>query len=168
MIKECPMISLSEILKSFFHQLRKGVFYMTLKTNLNCHETEHCKKTSEQEIAALFDRWNQSLQTGDPRKVMENFTADAILLPTYSNKPCLTPKDKESYFYHFLKKGPSGKVDLRHIEIGHNVAVDVGLYTLTFATTGEKVSARYTFTYRWNGSEWLITSLHSSVMPECH
>ena len=34
--------------------------------NAQAARTETCKVSSEQEIAALFDRWNQSLQTGDP------------------------------------------------------------------------------------------------------
>ena len=127
---------------------------------------EHCKPTSEAEIAALFDRWNQSLQTGDPGKVVANYAERSILLPTVSNKPRLTPAEKEDYFRHFLKKHPSGKIDLRQIEIGCNMAVDSGLYTFTFAKTGEVVSGRYSFTYRWDGSQWLIISHHSSAMPE--
>ena len=42
---------------------------------------------------------------------------------------------------------------MRFIEIGCNTAVDAGLYTFTFAKTGEEVSGRYSFTYRWNGSD---------------
>ncbi len=128
--------------------------------------TESCKTLSNAEIAQLFDRWNQALQTGSPQKVVANYAESSILLPTVSNKPRLTPAEKENYFQHFLENRPSGNIDLRWIETGCNTAVDAGLYTFTFAKTGAKVSGRYTFTYRWNGSEWLITSHHSSAMPE--
>jgi uncharacterized protein (TIGR02246 family) len=125
-----------------------------------------CRATNEQEIAALFDRWNQSLQTGDPHQVVANYAEKSILLPTVSNKPRLTPAEKEEYFHHFLEKRPSGKIDMRFIEIDCRSAVDAGLYTFTFAKTGEVVHARYTYTYGWDGSKWLITSHHSSGMPE--
>jgi uncharacterized protein (TIGR02246 family) len=127
-----------------------------------------CKPISEQEVAALFDRWNQSLQTGDPKKVVANYAERSILLPTVSNTPRLTPEQKEEYFEEFLKNRPSGQIDprTRFIELGCNSAVDAGLYTFTYNTTGKKVCARYTYTYSWNGRAWLITSHHSSVMPE--
>jgi uncharacterized protein (TIGR02246 family) len=128
--------------------------------------TETCKATSEKEIAALFDRWNQSLQTGDPHKVVGNYAQKSVLLPTVSNTPRLTPAEKEDYFHHFLEDQPSGKIDSRVIEVDCNTAIDTGLYTFTFAKTGAVVKARYTYTYKWNGSKWLITSHHSSAMPE--
>jgi hypothetical protein len=127
---------------------------------------EHCKPTSEAEIAGLFDRWNQALQADDTRKVVALYAERSILLPTLSNKPRLTPAEKEEYFIHFLGKRPFARIDLREIEIGCNMAVDSGLYTFTFAKTGETVSGRYSFTYRWDGSQWLIVSHHSSLMPE--
>src|SRR5208283_5782098 len=80
--------------------------------------TETCKATNEKEIASLFDRWNQSLQTGDPHKVVANYAEQSILLPTVSNKPRLTPAEKEDYFHHFLENKPVGKIDSRTIEIG--------------------------------------------------
>ena len=128
--------------------------------------TEVCRETTEEEIAALFDRWNRSLLTGDPRQVTANYAEHSLLLPTMSNQPRLTPAEKEDYFRHFLENGPVGRIDMRFIEIGCNTAVDTGLYTFKFARTGEEISGRYTFTYRWNGSEWLITSHHSSALPE--
>jgi uncharacterized protein (TIGR02246 family) len=128
--------------------------------------TENCKVTTEQEIVSLFDRWNQSLQTGDPNAVVANYAERSILLPTVSNRPRLTPAEKEDYFHHFLEDRPSGTIDLRFVEIGCNSAIDAGLYTFVFARTGSTVSARYIYTYRWDGARWLITSHHSSAMPE--
>ena len=128
--------------------------------------TEVCKATSEQDIAALFDRWNQSLQTGDARKVVANYAEKSVLLATVSNTPRLDPAQKQDYFEHFLENKPFGRIDSRTIDIDCTTAVDAGLYTFTFAKTGAVVKARYTYTYKWNGSQWLITSHHSSAMPE--
>lgn len=128
--------------------------------------SEVCQPASEQDVAALFDRWNASLQTGDPRRVVANYAERSILLPTVSNKPRLTPAEKQDYFDHFLENRPSGVIDLRWVDVGCNSAVDAGLYTFTFASTGQVVKARYTYTYTWNGAQWLISSHHSSGMPE--
>jgi len=114
----------------------------------------------------LFDRWNRSLQTGDAHAVVANYAERSILLPTVSNKPRVTAAEKLDYFEHFLENKPSGKIDYSFIEIGCNSAFDAGLYTFTFAKTGAKVAARYTYTYAWDGRQWLITSHHSSKMPE--
>lgn len=128
--------------------------------------SEHCQPATDTEIAALFERWNSSLQTGDPHKVVANYAERSILLPTLSNKPRLTATEKEDYFHHFLADKPTGRINTRMIEIGCNTAVDAGIYTFSFGATGAQVQARYTYTYRWNGEQWLITSHHSSAMPE--
>ncbi len=152
-------------------KIKAFIVFLVAATLIGCAGTqgarmEFCRAATEQEIASLFDRWNQSLLTGDPHKVVANYAERSILLPTVSNKPRLTPAEKEDYFHHFLENRPSGTIDLRAVELGCNMAVDAGLYTFTFARTGAQVSGRYTYTYRWNGSEWLITSHHSSAMPE--
>jgi hypothetical protein len=98
--------------------------------------------------------------------VVANYAEKSVLLPTVSNTPRLNPAQKEVYFKHFLESKPSGRIDSRTIEIGCNSAVDAGLYTFTFAKTGAVVKARYTYTYKWDGNKWLITSHHSSAMPE--
>lgn len=127
--------------------------------------SETCKVTSEKQIAGLFDRWNASLQTGEPAKVVANYASKSILLPTVSNKPRLTADEKADYFEHFLARKPVGSIDSRSIEIDCNTAIDAGLYTFKFGD-GSSVKARYSFTYKWDGKQWLITSHHSSAMPE--
>lgn len=47
-------------------------------------------KASDQDIEALFNRWNDSLKTGDAYQVNANYTDDAVLLPTLSSSPRTT------------------------------------------------------------------------------
>jgi hypothetical protein len=126
---------------------------------------ELCDLPLKSEIAALFDRWNNSLKTGDPRKVVANYAPNSILLPTVSNRARFTVAEKEDYFMHFLMRRPEGSIDDRLIEVDCNSATDAGLYTFRFVD-GTKVKARYSFAYKKIGTEWLITSHHSSAMPE--
>lgn len=97
--------------------------------------------------------------------MVARYAPTSILLPTVSNVPRLTAESRRDYFEMFLKSKPQGRIDSRLIQIGCNSAIDAGIYTFTFGD-GRKVQARYTFTYGWNGSDWFITSHHSSAMPE--
>ena len=94
-----------------------------------------------------------------------NYTDNAVLLATISNAPRVTSAERLAYFKDFLTKHPIGKIDSRTISIGCNKAIDTGLYTFTLKN-GKKLHARYTFTYLWNGHQWLISSHHSSILPE--
>ena len=57
--------------------------------------TENCKAVSEAEIASLFDRWNQSLQTGDPHKVSPTMrSGQSFCLLFQTNLGSLQPRKK--------------------------------------------------------------------------
>lgn len=127
--------------------------------------SELCQAASERDIAGLFDRWNASLQTGDPKKVVVNYAPRSPLLVNKSDKLQLSAMDKEAYFAQFLRKEPVGFVDSRSVEIGCNTALDAGFYTFRFAD-GTAVRGLYTFTYRWERDRWIITSHQSSMLPE--
>ena len=126
---------------------------------------DYCNPPLKSEVAALFDRWNASLRTGDPKKVAANYAPGSVLLPTVSNRARFTAAEKEDYFAHFLTRRPEGSIDDRVIDVDCNSATDAGLYTFRFSD-GTMVKARYSFSYRKIGSQWLITSHHSSGMPE--
>lgn len=151
--------------------LKAGLFYSTLSLSAlaplaaQANPVSACIKADESDIAALFDRWNASLQTGDARAVARLYAQDAVLLPTVSNQPRLDQAGRIDYFEHFLLKKPVGKINTSTIRIGCNKAIDTGTYTFTFADN-TVVDARYTFTYVWSGGRWLISSHHSSAMPE--
>jgi uncharacterized protein (TIGR02246 family) len=129
------------------------------------NSTGDCVKVNQSEIASLFDRWNNSLQTGRPSEVVKNYASDAVLLPTVSNKPRTNHALIEDYFVMFLKKSPKGVINDRTIRIGCNAASDVGVYTFTLNGT-DKVQARYSYNYEYINGKWLITHHHSSAMPE--
>jgi len=124
------------------------------------------KEQWESEIAALFDQWNNALQSGDPDKVAALYAEQSVLLPTVSNEPRFTLDEKLDYFRHFLEKQPSAKIDSRHIDIGCDMAADSGIYTFTLAKSAEIIRARYSFVYQCDGLRWRIISHHSSLMPE--
>jgi len=147
--------------------MKKGTLLLLAAFSVNAFAltTQDCVKTDEKEIAGLFDRWNSSLQTGDARKVADNYLSDAVLLPTLSNKVRKSDAERVDYFEHFLSKKPVGRIESRTIRTGCNKATDSGIYTFTFADHSV-VKARYTFTYVWDGKAWRISSHHSSAMPE--
>ncbi|WJY17035.1 SgcJ/EcaC family oxidoreductase [Pectobacteriaceae bacterium CE90] len=128
-------------------------------------ESVQCVQTDQNTIAGLFDRWNQSLKTGNAKKVNANYAADAVLLPTLSSRARKNSAERIDYFEHFLHDKPVGHIDSRTIRVGCNEALDTGNYTFTFGDKSQ-AKARYTFTYGWNGKEWLITSHHSSLVPK--
>ena len=116
-------------------------------------------------IAVLFDRWNEALQTGEPKQVAALYEYNAILLPTVSNQVRHNHEEIEDYFVHFLAKKPMGKIDESNVRTYGELAIHSGVYTFTFS--GDvKVQGRFTFVYRWNGLDWKIIEHHSSQMPE--
>lgn len=127
-----------------------------------------CTPLTPKKIAALFDRWNNSLKTKNPEKVAANYAADAILLPTLSNIPRTNHAQIIDYFTSFLKANPVGKIDQRVIRYGDDWATDTGLYTFELTQNGKRqeVEARYSFVYECINGHWLIIHHHSSSMPE--
>ena len=117
------------------------------------------------EIAALFDEWNNALQTGDPKNVAALYESDAILLPTVSNQVRHNHAEIEDYFVHFLAKGPVGEINESNVRIFDQMAINSGVYTFSLKD-GVAVQARFTFVYRWNGERWMIVEHQSSQMPE--
>ncbi len=123
---------------------------------------EHVSTSS---IRSLFTRWNKGLMSGDPARVLECYADDAVLLPTFSDKLCLTQEDRRRYFEDFLKMKPRGRIDCGRVRIFGDIAVDSGLYSFV-VSDGKTVRARYTFVYRREANgEWKIVEHHSSALP---
>lgn len=126
---------------------------------------QRCEPMDERKVAELFERWNSALKSGSVEQVVQRYGEPSILLPTLSAQPRATRSEKADYFEHFLSNQPEGSIDQRWVEVDCNSAVDSGLYTFFLKKSREHVKARYTFTYKWNGQDWLISSHHSSIVP---
>jgi uncharacterized protein (TIGR02246 family) len=143
-----------------------------------------CAPISERQVAALFERWNDALASGDPNQVASLYSDDALLLPTLSAEPRRTHAAIRDYFNNFLARAPRGRIDSRTIRLGCNSALDAGTYSFLLrdpadsaGAGGEQwVKARYSFVYSFSpgtGSgdapgpgEWLILHHHSSLQPQ--
>ncbi|KEA54602.1 signal peptide protein [Mangrovibacter sp. MFB070] len=147
--------------------LRTGIALFSLIASMNSIAAEKitCTDSDIPEIEARFTVWNNALQTGDAQQVAALYTRDAVLLPTVSNQVRLTNDQRVDYFEHFLEKKPVGEINQRTVRLGCNTAIDSGIYTFTFSDN-TTIQARYTFTYDYVDNQWLISSHHSSAMPE--
>jgi uncharacterized protein (TIGR02246 family) len=127
-----------------------------------------CPTVTKAEIAALFEQWDYSLQTGKPSEVAKNYADEAILVPTVSNNVRHTHPEIEDYFQRFLSLKPDGRIEEQNIQIYCDVAVNSGIYTFAVVKDGQlsDVKARFTFVYHKVGDRWLIVDHHSSGMPE--
>ncbi len=129
-----------------------------------------CAAITQNQIDALFDKFNAAWATKDPAAVTRLFTKDAVLLATVSNKPRTNHAEIQDYFVSFLKGSPVGTINSSTYKMGCNQAARLGTWTVTLtdAATGAKtdVKARYSFIYRLENGEWKIDHLHSSMMPE--
>jgi uncharacterized protein (TIGR02246 family) len=129
-----------------------------------------CKLVNEAMIEAQFAKFNEAWATKDPAKVTALFAKDAVLLPTVSNEPRTTPEGINNYFVKFLAGSPVGTINTSNVRLGCNIATRLGTWTVTMtdAKTGVKsdVKARYSFIYSYEGGEWKVAHLHSSMMPE--
>ena len=121
---------------------------------------------TKSEVRALFTRWNDALATLDSKTVADCYAKNAVLLPTVSDKARTNPKDIQSYFEAFLLRKPQGVILDSFVDLGDGWAKDCGIYEFTMRDNGEKVKARYTFTYTLEDGEWKISHQHSSAMPE--
>ena len=126
---------------------------------------EECRYLSPEQVERLFDDWNKALVSRNVERIVSRYAEDSVLLPTISYVIRYNRVLKEQYFAKFVMKEPSGKIDWRRIYVGCNTAIDTGDYTFTYGNGEPASKARYTFTYRREGENWLISSHHSSLRP---
>jgi len=142
---------------------------IALTNEADCAATSRQLTTITQaQVAQLFDRWNAALQSGKPEAVAENYSEQAILLPTLSSQVRHNRAEITDYFRQFTALKPVGKIEEHNIQIFGDTAIDAGIYSFTGVKDNKpfKVLARYSFVYHQQGDRWLIVEHHSSLLPE--
>ena len=137
---------------------------------VNSQARTPCQTITRQQVAALFDQWNQALHTRKTAQVVATYAPDASLLPTVQNGPLIGSQAIAKYFDYFLTQSPEATIETRVIRTGCDMAYDIGLYSFMVngdqPGTRKQVKARYTFIYEPVHGKWLIVHHHSSAVPE--
>lgn len=145
------------------------ILLLAWTTHGTARAEEACAAIDRTAVASLFDGWNLSLASLDPDTVSQRYWDDAVMLPTLSNTPHTSPAMIRDHFVHFLERHPRGRIESRTVQIGCNLAFDVGTYMFSEMNESgalSEVAARYTFVYAFRNGEWKIAHHHSSAMPE--
>ncbi len=119
---------------------------------------------SDSITSELLQKWVAAIKSGDPKQVTSLYHVDGILLGTFSNKERVGHELILEYFENLLKSPVDVEIVSEHPHILESAAVNSGLYN--FVTNGKTISARFSFVYHKDNTEWKIVSHHSSVMPE--
>ena len=112
----------------------------------------------------FFEKWVDTIKSGDPKQVTDLYHENAILLGTFSNKERVGYELILEYFENLLKSPVEVEIVSEHFSSGGGFYVNSGLYN--FVTGGKTINARFSFVYRNDAGVVQIISHHSSVMPE--
>eukprot|EP00287_Rhodomonas_sp_CCMP768_P021570 CAMPEP_0202809910 /NCGR_PEP_ID=MMETSP1389-20130828/2122_1 /ASSEMBLY_ACC=CAM_ASM_000865 /TAXON_ID=302021 /ORGANISM="Rhodomonas sp., Strain CCMP768" /LENGTH=344 /DNA_ID=CAMNT_0049480647 /DNA_START=8 /DNA_END=1042 /DNA_ORIENTATION=+ len=117
-----------------------------------------------------FNKWNDALQTKDPKKVAALYSAsDLSFLPTVSPQHIKGIDSTEQYFIDFVKKNPFGTITDDSVTVfdDGNAYLHSGMYTFELGEPSDRtpVEARFSYVWRNFDGEWKITHHHSSVRP---
>ena len=117
-----------------------------------------------------FAKWNEALQTKDPKKVAELYTVDNTFLPTLSPDFKRGIAGAESYLVHFLAKDPIGEIKEEEVQsLGEDFYLHSGMYDFEVGPAEERTIANARFSYVWkkdSNGEWKVFHHHSSVKPK--
>lgn len=119
-------------------------------------------------VASALTTWETAVESGSIDKIMSLYDKDAIMFSVFAVKPLETPKALRDY-YKKVVANPDINVNVTesHPRQFGNVAINSGLYTLSYTQDGETVTipSRFSFTYLLKDGKWMIMDHHSSKVP---
>lgn len=128
---------------------------------------------TEATIRSLFVLFNSALATGVPKIVARRYAPDAVLLPSTSEAPCMTPQAIEDFYGLYLLQKPQKRILHGRIRMAEDQswAEDAGICEITLQDPARsdvirRVKARYSFLYMWESTtqQWKILHHHISLL----
>lgn len=126
-------------------------------------------ESSKGEIGAAAQSWVAALNTCAVDRILALYDRDAVLWPTTSREIANSPDKIRQYFERVCSSPtrPQGALNEQYVRMYGDIALNSGTYTFTIMRDGKPIAipARFSFTYRRTGGQWLIVDHHSSGMP---
>jgi hypothetical protein len=112
--------------------------------------------------------WKAAVESRNIDKIVSFYDKKAIMFPAFAIKP-LTTRAQLTEYYKKVTANPDVKVEITetHPRQFGNVALNSGLYTLSYTQEGESIviPSRFSFTYILKDGKWVIVDHHSSKVP---
>jgi uncharacterized protein (TIGR02246 family) len=132
-------------------------------------QTMQSPDSTKQDVAAATRAWADAVSRCAPDRIAALYDRDAVLWGTTSPVIISTPDGIRRYFDQVCASPAKLKVTVQedHIRVHGESAINSGSYVLSLQRDGKTstLPARFSFTYRKSGDQWLIADHHSSLMP---
>lgn len=122
------------------------------------------------EIKGSLQRWIEAFNLRNPAQICALYDPEAVLWGTTAQALITSPDGLRQYFEGHCAALTPLTVTLtdQRVRVFGDVAVNSGSYTLATITQEQpiRMPARFSFTYRRTGGDWLIVDHHSSWVPD--
>jgi hypothetical protein len=128
----------------------------------------HAGSTKTPDVSNALKQWEAAVESRSVERIVAFYDRKAIMFPAFATKP-ITTRTQLTEYYKKVVSNPDVKVEITetHPRQFGNVALNSGLYTLSYTQEGEQVviPSRFSFTYILSGGNWVIVDHHSSKVP---
>jgi uncharacterized protein (TIGR02246 family) len=136
---------------------------------LGAFMTSNALAGPNEDVAAAAAKWTEIFAQNNPDTISALYAKDGVLWGTLSPTVRSDPGTVKAYFVAAFNALPKATVKFgdQLIRVYGDTAVNTGYYTFSYTKDGEtkSIPARYSFTYKKEGNDWLIVDHHSSAMP---
>jgi uncharacterized protein (TIGR02246 family) len=130
---------------------------------------ELCVRPSRDEIVDLSNSWNKALASGNPERVLDLYSASAVLAARATDAPFRGKPLIQSFYEGWLRLHPQASVISHNVQVSCNAATDSGIvvYRITGLRKGTRMigGGHYIMQYRLEDGAWRIVQHDLAADP---